>query len=77
MVSYWKHSEQTKARVPRLSGQTCVRPGGSGGVHPGVLEDLDELAAEGGDVLLDLVDVVLGDALVLPLALLHCHIAPD
>ena len=43
--------------------------GGRGRVHAGLPHDLDQLEAEGGDVVLDLVHVVLGHALRLGLPL--------
>ena len=49
---------------------------GGGDLHAGLPHDLDELEAEGGDVVLDLVDVVLRHALVLRLLLLLRHVTP-
>lgn len=65
----------TSARVtPGLTGSAGV---GRGRVHAGVAQDLHELAAEGAHILLDLVDVVLGDAAALGAPLLHRYIAAD
>ena len=54
---------------------TGTRSGGRLRHHPRFLQYVDQLAAEGAYVLLYLVHVVLGDALVLRLALLHRHVA--
>ena len=62
---------------PVLLAADAGGPGGRSGVHPRLPHDLDQLEPEGGDVVLDLVDVVLGDALGLGLALLLGHVAPD
>lgn len=53
------------------SGAACRR-----GVHPGILQDLDQFATKGADVLLDLVHVVLGHPLALRLPLLNRHVPP-
>lgn len=46
----------------------------SGSVHAGIAQDFDKLAAEGADVLLYLVDVILSDAAALGASLLYCHV---
>lgn len=55
----------------RLTGS---RTAGRRGIHPGVLQDFDQLATESADVLLDLVHIVLGDTLALSFSLLHRHV---
>ena len=50
--------------------------GGALGVHPRGSHNLDHLKPEGGDVVLDLVDIVLRDALVLRLPLLLGDVSP-
>ncbi len=49
--------------------------GGGGGVHAGLPHDLDQLEPEGRNVILDFVDVVLGNTLVFTLPLLLCHVS--
>jgi hypothetical protein len=57
-------------------GDTLSHPGRRRRVHARVFEDLDQLAAEGRNVLFDFVDVVLGDALVVRFSLFDRHVAP-
>ena len=57
-------------------GDTLSHSGRRWRVHSGILEDFDELAAEGRNVLFDFVDVVFGDALIVRLPLLHRDVAP-
>lgn len=45
--------------------------------HSVVLEDVEEVVAEGRDLLLEFVDVVLGNWCLLVLALLTGHVSPD
>lgn len=59
-----------------MSIDTSGRAAGCGGVHARLLEDLDQLAPEGGDVLLDFVYVILSDTFILRLSLFHCHVSP-
>lgn len=48
---------------------------GRGGVHAGVLQNLDQLEAKGRYVLFDFVHIVLGYPLVFRLPLLHSHVS--
>uniref|UniRef100_A0A2M4B0P7 Putative secreted protein n=1 Tax=Anopheles triannulatus TaxID=58253 RepID=A0A2M4B0P7_9DIPT len=57
-----------------LATDPTALPGGDGRVHATVLQYLDQLAPERRDVLLDLVHVILGDALGFGLPLLHRHV---
>ena len=52
----------------------CAR--GTLSVHPRCFHDLDHLKPEGWDIVLDLVDIVLSDALVLRLPLLLSDVSP-
>lgn len=46
-------------------------------LHPVVMEDINELVSEGGNVLSDLHDVIFSDAGLVPGSLLRCHVAAD
>lgn len=59
-----------------LATDSAAGTGGARCVHAAVLQNLDQFTAKRRNVLLDLVDVVLGDALGFGLALLHGHVPP-
>lgn len=59
--------------VELLTGSCAA---GCRGVHPGILQDLDQFATKRADVLFDLVHVVLRHPLALRLPLLHRHVPP-
>ena len=54
-----------------------MRTGSGTNVHSALSHDLDKFESEGGNVVLDLVDVVFGHALVVGLALLLSHVAAN
>ena len=76
MVANTIMSEVSLFTPQTAKGDTLSHPGRRRRVHARVFEDLDQLAAEGRNVLFDFVDVVLGDALVVRFSLFDRHVAP-
>lgn len=71
------HSAQiTSRRFILVAGLTSTAARRGRSIHARILQYLDELAPERADVLLDLVHVVLRDAFVFRLPLLHSHVSP-
>jgi hypothetical protein len=56
---------------------TCASASCCGGVHPRILENLNELTTKRRDVLLDLVDIIFCDPFTLCFALFNSYVPPD